>query len=120
MSEAKPLAAKPGYWWRPVDVTPARARVAEAGSVGGWHSDLVDVRPWLGVRKQALVLERGAGMLATSSGGDRGCTRVDSPSLRLADKAVVGFSQDTGDPFRGGDATPVGRWDAIPSAIQGW
>jgi hypothetical protein len=87
MLEARPLAAK--------------ARGTEAGLVGGRHSELLELRPWLGVGKGALALGSGAGMPAASSGGDRGCARVDSPSLRLADKASGDFARDTGHPLTG-------------------
>jgi hypothetical protein len=101
MLEARPLAAKPWYWWRPVDGARAKARGTEAGLVGGRHSELLELRPWLGVGNWALALGSGAGMPAASSGGDRGCARVDSPSLRSADKASVDFAWDTGHPLTG-------------------
>jgi hypothetical protein len=101
MLEAMTLAAKPWYWWRPVDGARAKARETEAGLVGGRHSELLELRPWLGVGKWVLAIGNGAGMPAVSSSGDRGCARVDSPSPRLADKAGGGFARDTGHPLAG-------------------
>lgn len=101
MLEARSLAAKPWYWWRPVDGARAKARGTEAGLVGGRHSELLELRPWLGVGKGVLALGSGAGMPATSSGGDRGCARVGSSSPRQADKAGGGFARDTRHPLTG-------------------
>jgi hypothetical protein len=101
MLEARPLAAKPWYWWRSVDGARAKAWETEAGLVGGRHSELLELRPWLGVGKRALAPGGGAGMPAASSGGGRECARVGSPSPRLADKAGGGFARDTGHPLTG-------------------
>jgi len=114
MSEARPTAAKPRYWWRSADGARARARVAKAGLVGGRYSGFVELCPWLGVGKRALALGNGVGMPTAGSGGDKGYTGVGSPSSRTADKASGGFAWDTGHPERVGGAASVGRWDTKP------
>ena len=98
MSEARPTAAKPRYWWRPADGARVRARAAETGLVGGRYSELVKPCPWLGVGKRSLAFGNGVGMPAAIPGGDKGYMGVDSPSSRCADKASGGFARDTGYP----------------------
>lgn len=115
MSEARPTAAKPKYWWRPDDGARARAQVAKSGLVGGRYSGFVKLCPWLGVGKRALALGNGVGMLTSRSGGDKGYTGVDSLSSRLVDKAGGGFAWDTRHPRKGAvKTTSVGRWDTKP------
>jgi hypothetical protein len=82
MLEARPLAAKPWYWWRLVDGVWAKAQETETGLVGGRHSEPLELRPWLGVGKVALAFGSGVGMPTASSDGDKGCSRVDSSSSR--------------------------------------